>query len=307
MKNNRYPGATFLEIKNYRYPGARPFTQEDRPLFFGRDKVIDTLVSRIKTEKTLFIYSRSGIGKTSLLNAGLLPVLSQDENNEIADVIRFYNFNENDVSPYNKILRIIENSGKLKTGENFLNKLIPHHNSLWYHFKNHQISSGSHKCYYLFFDQFEELFTYTDFQIFEFTKQLSDLLYTGVPPDIRLRVTEESKKNPDSVTPENIRLLEIPMEIKVIFLISSDRINMLYKLLDGIPTIFNSRFELLPLSEEDAKEAIQLPAKLDNTSGNFRSHPFSYEDSALKTIIESLVNNKYNSIDSGQLQIICRY
>ena len=88
-------------MKNYRYPGVRPFNQEDRPLFFGRDKVIDTLVSRIKTEKTLFIYSRSGIGKTSLLNAGLLPVLSQDENNEIAEIIRFYNFNEKDVSPYN--------------------------------------------------------------------------------------------------------------------------------------------------------------------------------------------------------------
>lgn len=53
------------------YTGAR----EDRRIFAGRDKEIQDLVAGILRARTLVLYGRSGIGKTSLLLAGVVPEL----------------------------------------------------------------------------------------------------------------------------------------------------------------------------------------------------------------------------------------
>jgi len=46
----------------------------DHDIFFGRDAVIDKLVGKLPRYKTLVINGRSGSGKTSLINAGLIRV-----------------------------------------------------------------------------------------------------------------------------------------------------------------------------------------------------------------------------------------
>ena len=57
------------------YPGPRPFEFGERPLFFGRDTEIADLTSLVTAHRLLLIYAMSGAGKTSLLNAGLIPSL----------------------------------------------------------------------------------------------------------------------------------------------------------------------------------------------------------------------------------------
>ncbi|MBC8165898.1 MAG: AAA family ATPase, partial [Bryobacteraceae bacterium] len=62
-------------------PGANPFKgaaayQElDAPLFSGREKEIAELQKRIESDSVLFLRGPSGVGKTSLIEAGLKPVL----------------------------------------------------------------------------------------------------------------------------------------------------------------------------------------------------------------------------------------
>jgi hypothetical protein len=51
------------------------FEEQDQDLFFGRSREIDTLVARIGRERAFVLYGRSGVGKTSLLRAGVVPVL----------------------------------------------------------------------------------------------------------------------------------------------------------------------------------------------------------------------------------------
>ena len=47
------------------------FTKDDREIFFGRDKEIEELHSRVFESKILLVYGTSGTGKSSLINCGL--------------------------------------------------------------------------------------------------------------------------------------------------------------------------------------------------------------------------------------------
>jgi hypothetical protein len=64
---------------DYRYPGSRPFldTDLDRKLFFGRDKEKEEFFHLILAEKLVVLFAKSGMGKTSLLNAGILQPLRE--------------------------------------------------------------------------------------------------------------------------------------------------------------------------------------------------------------------------------------
>jgi hypothetical protein len=62
-----------------RYPGARPFadTDADQRLFFGRERDIHELFHQLLTTNLLVFFGKSGLGKTSLLQAGIFPRLRQ--------------------------------------------------------------------------------------------------------------------------------------------------------------------------------------------------------------------------------------
>ena len=58
------------------YPGYRHYTQQMSTIFFGRDREIQTLFDKIVNEsgsKITLVYGRLGVGKTSLVLAGLVP------------------------------------------------------------------------------------------------------------------------------------------------------------------------------------------------------------------------------------------
>ena len=58
-----------------RYPGVRPFEETDHPLFKGRKAATEALLLRVLSVRLLLQFAPSGVGKTSLLNAGLFPQL----------------------------------------------------------------------------------------------------------------------------------------------------------------------------------------------------------------------------------------
>ena len=61
-----------------RYPGLNYFTASQRAQFFGRDDEIEELHALILTEKIVTLFGKSGYGKSSLLRAGILPLLDRD-------------------------------------------------------------------------------------------------------------------------------------------------------------------------------------------------------------------------------------
>jgi hypothetical protein len=60
----------FKELQSY--------NESDRDFFFGRDKEIDEVLSRIYKYKIVGLFGESGTGKTSLINAGLVPLLKEE-------------------------------------------------------------------------------------------------------------------------------------------------------------------------------------------------------------------------------------
>ena len=60
------------------YKGPIPFVEEDSDRFFGRETDIENLRGMLRTERILLLHSPSGAGKTSLIQAGLIPRMRQD-------------------------------------------------------------------------------------------------------------------------------------------------------------------------------------------------------------------------------------
>src|SRR5215204_2186519 len=59
------------------YKGLEVFEEEDAELFFGRERLVNELVGRVKESRTVFITGPSGSGKSSLVRAGLIHALKQ--------------------------------------------------------------------------------------------------------------------------------------------------------------------------------------------------------------------------------------
>jgi formylglycine-generating enzyme required for sulfatase activity len=59
------------------YRGLFAFEAEHRSLFFGRSNEIGTIIERLRTEAFILVAADSGIGKSSLCRAGVLPLIRE--------------------------------------------------------------------------------------------------------------------------------------------------------------------------------------------------------------------------------------
>jgi WD40 repeat protein len=73
---------------NEPYVGPRSFQKDQRGFFFGRDEEAEELVSLITAHPVVLLYSQSGAGKTSLLNANLIPRLEETEHFNVLPPMR---------------------------------------------------------------------------------------------------------------------------------------------------------------------------------------------------------------------------
>jgi hypothetical protein len=166
---------------NYRYPGSRPFqdTDYDRRLFFGRDEEKQSLLHLVLAENLVVLFAKSGMGKTSLLNAGLLQPLR--ERNFIPLKIRF-NIPETD--PLKSFYAGIEETVKqhkveYKSGDK---------DTLWQYFKTVEFWSSKDILLtpVLILDQFEEFFNlHLPEERKSFITQLADLVKGRIPQALR--------------------------------------------------------------------------------------------------------------------------
>ncbi len=59
------------------YKGLQPFTEADRPYFFGRERDQEIIASNLYAAPLTILYGSSGVGKSSVLMAGVVPQLRQ--------------------------------------------------------------------------------------------------------------------------------------------------------------------------------------------------------------------------------------
>lgn len=288
-----------------RYPGIKPFSISENFMFFGRETDIGALNSLIFVNQTVVLYGQSGYGKSSLINAGIIPRLQKNGKWDYFS-IRFNNFSEKELdknlSPLQTVGQRLSESLAIEKN-NLLDNLLPDEGSLWYWIKQNQLQKSKGK-FIIFFDQFEELFTYPKEQIDEFSEQLSQLLYTTLPVSFKKRLVDFENEN--EISDEQYDFLYEKPDVKVIFSIRSDRLSLLNLLKDKHPAILQNSYELDALNVEDARSAIIEPAKLPQQLG-FSTPEFNYTEEAVSKIIKSIANPEDGKIEAATLQIVCRF
>lgn len=118
------------------------YTLEDRDIFFGRERETHILLSDVLVSRLVVLFAKTGTGKTSLINAGVRPVL--EERGYATFFIRVREDPELSAELY-----ITEHESKPPwEGKTLADKLI-------------NVRKYLRKPLVLFFDQFEEFFLYT--------------------------------------------------------------------------------------------------------------------------------------------------
>ncbi len=269
-----------------RYVGARPFETDQQLIFKGRQTDTEAVFRLLQLENLTVLYGKSGTGKSSLLNAGIIPKVKAET--EMLPVrVRFNAYKEgNTFTPPAETARLSVRSG-VSGKPTFLHKLIADENTLWQDVKEHFIRHEGQKGLLLVIDQFEELFTYPATQVQVFAEQLAEALFKTVPQrywDV-LETGYAEGKNP--LGPEELSLLQHKPALKVVLSIRSDRLHLLNRLDEQLPVILKNLYELDALSPDAARQAITEPAAMPKMDW-FDSEPFLYDPAAIEHILDFL-------------------
>lgn len=280
----------------YRFPGAVPFAETQSHIFFGRNNDIERLYKLVYRNPLVVLYGKSGLGKSSIINAGLIPTIKKDKTHT-AIVIRFKAWTENsDDSPLSTTKAFLQSNNE----KTFLSKWIEDDESLWLLTKNRQLNDGVRPL--LIFDQFEELFGYPESEINAFMVELAELLHTDIP--LRFIRRLEYLDDFDLVTEEEEDKLDKKLDARILFAIRSDKLHLIDRLKPYLPNVLRNMHELKALSIEDAKAAITKPAQME---GDFVSPKFEFTESALQNILSFLVEKDTQRVEGIMIQMLCEH
>lgn len=265
-----------------RYPGTGPFGPEDAALFFGRKRETEELYLRTLSVPLLLQFGKSGLGKTSLLQAGLFPLLRAKP--FLPVMIRL---NDPRESLTDAVARSIRESAS-NDGVDFDDT---HPAGLWELLATTTAwREDLLLTPVLVFDQFEEVFTLRDQTFRDGLAEELGALATGIPPE-RLRGAQ----------------LDRP-DVKLLISLKETHLGALEQFSASIPGLFQERLRLEPLAETDARDAVVKPAKLEGKNGEppYWTKPFTYDENVLDNMLTYL-KGRSDVIEPFQLQLLCRH
>jgi hypothetical protein len=271
-----------------RYPGARPFadTEYDRRLFFGRAQERNVLLQQLLSVNLLIVFGKSGLGKTSLLQAGVFPRLR--ERDMLPLPVRL---NRPELPPMQACLGDIQKTCAAEGIE-----YTPGDSTGWWEFFKTAVfwRGETVQTPVLVLDQFEEIFTLQKADHRHWlARELGDMSSGRLPQRVRERL-QSGEKLPYS---------EKPPEMKVLVSLREDYLGALQDLTTEAPHLLDHRFRLTPLTRAQAQLAVVEPARLDLAA--CATQPFTYDESAVAEMLDFL-GGKTGEIEPFQLQVLCR-
>src|ERR1022692_2721979 len=221
------------DIQHNPYPGPRPYQADEWEIFAGRDHETSELSSLIMSHQAVLLYAQSGAGKSSLLNAGIIPTLKRKGVSALPvsrvgmpiprevrpqQVANVYTFSAiGDLFP-----DVAENGAWFSraTLGDALNRL-PHEAD----------DAGEPVIRFLAFDQFEELFS----------------THPDQWPDRRVFVEQVSAA------------LERDRMLRVLFIVREDYLAAFVEMADLLPERARTKYHLDRLREPEALAAVTRP------------------------------------------------
>jgi len=264
------------------YVGPRPFEQEDEFIFFGRDREARDLLSLVIAHNLVLVYAQSGAGKTSLINAGLIPLLRKNqfevfpvarvkgtilENTKTDEISNIYVFNT--LTSWVEDEYDVERLAKMKLVD-FLNE------------QEHMLDEdGMPFPRAVIFDQFEEIFS----------------------------SYQDRWKDRESFIEQVSDALEADPLLRVVFVMREDFIAQLDPYAYLLPERLRTRFHIERLRSEAALLAIKEPLRYTGRS---------FAEGVAEKLVEDLLKIRVETtqgktaevtgefIEAVQLQVVCQ-
>src|SRR5688572_7716787 len=266
----RPAAAVHLPDLEHPWLGLESFSEQTRAYFFGRNAEIDEIHLRLRSHPLLVLYGRSGLGKTSILKAGLIPRLRAEGKHPLLNRLRYDDpaldaagqivaavFGWGDSAetlgspgPQTKSLpwtRRLAGNLQLPLPDDYASRLW-----LRLHYRGERPDIT-----HLILDQFEEVFTlgaHVDAAEHRVRDALAILLQGAIPEAISELIAEHDTFldhfDPDSVP------------VRVILALRDDHVYALNRWQTHLPALGQNNFELTPLKGPAALDAVFKPGEL---------------------------------------------
>ena len=239
--------------------GLASFTEETRSFFFGREEEVAELGRRVQRKLLTILFGKSGLGKTSILRAGLVPRLRE---HGFCPVYVRIDYSRGTPEPAEQIKEAIRRAASA-TGQWTQVGVAAAGESLW-EFLHHRDdvlrdASGATIIPLLIFDQFEELFTLAQSDEFgraraaRFVEELADLVENRAPKAL------EAQLERDEAATERFDFTR--GDYRVLISLREDYLAPLESLKRVMPSISQNRLRLAPMTGDQALQAVLQPGR----------------------------------------------
>jgi hypothetical protein len=237
--------------------GLASFTEETRAYFYGREDEVAELDRRVQRKTLTVLFGQSGLGKTSILRAGIAPRLRPMG---YCPVYVRIDYSRDSPPPSDQIKAAIFRATQ-ESGQWTQPGVAVSGESLW-EFLHHRDDilrdkSGKTVIPLLIFDQFEEIFTLAQSDAFgrkraaEFIEDLADLVENRAPKALEARMEQdESATEGFDFTRSDYRIL---------IALREDYLAHLEAFKGGMPSITQNRMRLARMTGEQALAAVVKP------------------------------------------------
>lgn len=237
--------------------GLASFTEETREYFYGREAEVAELARRVQRKLLTILFGQSGLGKTSILRAGLVPRLRTQG---YCPVYVRIDYGREAPEPADQIKAAIAATAR-RSGEWTQSGVAVEGESLW-EFLHHRDDvlrdeAGLTLVPLLIFDQFEEIFTLAQTDDFgraraaRFVADLSDLVENRPPKALEERLEQ------DDAAAEKFDFAR--GDYRVLISLREDYLAPLEGLKSSMPSITQNRLRLAPMTGNQALEAVRRP------------------------------------------------
>ena len=278
MKIKEDPAAQVVVDAENPWPGLDFFAEKSSAFFHGRNAEADLLLTMVRHRLLTVLYGQSGLGKSSLLQAGLFPRLRAD--GWLPVYIRLSHTDADGlggngptalVAQTRQFIReaitdAIEQGQLFRPGPGDPSPMPRDDESLWeyLHRKVSGLRSPTRErvAPVLIFDQFEEIFTLgrseTRQAIREtFLRDLADCVENRLPEHV---LKEMNRKQPGET--DRFAGLEFTrQDYRIVVSLREDYLAELHDLSDLMPSIHENETRLVPLNGWQALDAVAIPGE----------------------------------------------
>lgn len=273
-----------MEQRTKKNPWLGLESYQEGEVLYGRDDDIRDLIQCVLNDVDTLLYGKSGIGKSSILNAGILPAARR--NGYLPILIRLSH--KEDENYLHQIKRAVINSMEISTGDKKeLSKRIKEvveckdeaKETIYEYFHRHTFhdKDGNRIKLLILFDQFEEIFTLQSDESKKrvFFAQMADFLNDIMPNELQ-KISDNHSEPQELVKVDNNNVddlfddidfglkSDLPEYVKdndihFVFTIREDFLSEFEYYTASIPSLKQNRYGLRPINEEQASQIILRP------------------------------------------------